>query len=179
VLGLAGAPNFRDLGGYATKDSRHVRWGEVYRSSALSALTPQDEATVGTLHIASEFDLRTAEERAREPDRWLHPPAMVVDSPKQSLRPMTVALLAHVSDAATARQAFIGLCARMPDQYRPEYSATQAVAVRPGLYRRRAEFDRSRIRVGRSLPSERVGSDAGGHRQPAGTADAVRKDVLF
>jgi hypothetical protein len=33
-LQFAGAPNFSDLGGYITADSRRVRWGLIYRSGA-------------------------------------------------------------------------------------------------------------------------------------------------
>lgn len=45
-LGLVGAPNFRDIGGYASSGGRHVRWGKVFRSSELSKLTPEDESKV-------------------------------------------------------------------------------------------------------------------------------------
>jgi len=39
-LGLEGAPNFRDLGGYETSDGRSVRWGLFYRSDRLPAVNP-------------------------------------------------------------------------------------------------------------------------------------------
>ena len=31
VLALENGSNFRDVGGYETADSRHVRWGRIYR----------------------------------------------------------------------------------------------------------------------------------------------------
>lgn len=41
---LAGATNFRDLGGYSTADGRRVRHGRVFRSGHLGGLAPQDIA---------------------------------------------------------------------------------------------------------------------------------------
>jgi protein-tyrosine phosphatase len=123
VLGLQGAPNFRDVGGYATADGRHVRWGMVYRSNTLSALTPADESRVEALHIGTEIDLRTMQERADDPDRWLQPPGDIYQSPKPSLKPLIAQVLASVHDLPTARQSMEHFYARMPDEYRPEYTA--------------------------------------------------------
>ena len=38
-LGMSGTPNFRDFGGYPTADGGRVKWGYLYRSGQLSALT--------------------------------------------------------------------------------------------------------------------------------------------
>ncbi|MEM8609802.1 MAG: tyrosine-protein phosphatase [Myxococcota bacterium] len=59
---LAGQPNFRDLGGYATADGRKVRWGRVFRSGELSQLTDDDVAVLGELGIKTVVDLRSPEE---------------------------------------------------------------------------------------------------------------------
>ncbi|WP_051217921.1 tyrosine-protein phosphatase [Nocardioides insulae] len=67
VLGLESAPNLRDAGGYRTTDGRWVKYGAVYRSPAL-ALTDEDAATVGGLGISDDYDLRTTDEAATEPD---------------------------------------------------------------------------------------------------------------
>src|SRR5262249_45824180 len=48
-LPLEGAINFRDLGGYPTRDGRSVRWGVVYRSDQLSGLTVKDSAYLNWL----------------------------------------------------------------------------------------------------------------------------------
>jgi len=37
-VNLQGAANFRDLGGYTTKDGHRVKWGKVYRSADISKL---------------------------------------------------------------------------------------------------------------------------------------------
>ncbi len=123
VLGLQGAPNFRDLGGYATTDGRHVRTGLVFRSNALSALTQADEARIDQLHIVAEIDLRTVQERQQEPDRWLHKPFDIYESPKPSLAPILRQLMPGVKDAATARHALQTFYAGMPDAYRTEFAS--------------------------------------------------------
>src|SRR4051812_6577947 len=64
---LEGALNFRDLGGYVGRDGRTVRWGRVYRSDALHALTERDLATIAELGLRSVFDLRWSHERERQP----------------------------------------------------------------------------------------------------------------
>ena len=63
-LGLDGAENFRDLGGYPTDDGRRVAWGRLYRSGHLGRLTPSDVAAIARLRIRLVCDLRAASERA-------------------------------------------------------------------------------------------------------------------
>jgi protein-tyrosine phosphatase len=61
---LAGASNFRDLGGYAGKDGRTVRWRRIFRSNHLGHLTESDIAVLRGLGLKSAFDFRGAEERS-------------------------------------------------------------------------------------------------------------------
>jgi hypothetical protein len=68
-LALDGAPNFRDLGGYATADGRHVRWGQFYRSDDLAALTDEDLEKVSALGLKLVCDFRSESEKQSEPDR--------------------------------------------------------------------------------------------------------------
>jgi protein-tyrosine phosphatase len=63
-LNLAGASNFRDLGGYPTRDGRIVRWRQIFRSNHLGHLTDDDVAVVRGLGVRSAFDFRGLEERA-------------------------------------------------------------------------------------------------------------------
>lgn len=58
--------NFRDLGGYAGAEGRRVRWGRLFRSGHLSALTDADRDRVAALGIGVVCDLRMAEELANE-----------------------------------------------------------------------------------------------------------------
>ena len=70
TLPLEGGQNFRDLGGYPTEDHRHVRWGLLFRSGSLYGLTPADFAYLKTLHLRTEVDFRSMQERAAEPTSW-------------------------------------------------------------------------------------------------------------
>ncbi len=65
--------NLRDVGGYETKNGRFVRWGQVYRSGALSRLTDADHESLMQLNVRLVCDLRSDLEVAAAPD--LLPPA--------------------------------------------------------------------------------------------------------
>jgi protein-tyrosine phosphatase len=68
---MEGGRNFRDLGGYRTADGRTVRWGRIYRSGSLGALTPAAAARLEALHPSAIIDLRSTEERASDTNRRL------------------------------------------------------------------------------------------------------------
>jgi protein-tyrosine phosphatase len=69
-LGLVGAPNARELGGFVGSGGRRVRPGTLLRASALGRLTDDDVEAVGKLGIARVLDLRgTAEIELAPPDR--------------------------------------------------------------------------------------------------------------
>lgn len=59
---LTGCVNFRDLGGYPTKDGRRLRWRRLFRSDSLHQLTPEDLPQVRALGVTVAFDLRTPQE---------------------------------------------------------------------------------------------------------------------
>jgi len=61
-LPLDGAFNFRDIGGYRTREGRTVVGRKVYRADALHRLGPADYPTLEPLGIDTIFDLRTATE---------------------------------------------------------------------------------------------------------------------
>ena len=123
ALGLAGAPNFRDLGGYRTASGGMVKRGIVFRSSKLAALTPVDWARVGTLGVGHVYDLRTVEERAAEPDNWPAPAPVAYGSPKPDMGDTIVAMKRAGGDPAKVRAVIRHFYAGMPTLYAPEYSA--------------------------------------------------------
>src|SRR3984957_16571495 len=63
-LNLAGASNFRDLGGYPGRDGRPVRWRQIFRSNHLGHLTEADIEALRPLGLKSAFDFRGTQERA-------------------------------------------------------------------------------------------------------------------
>jgi protein-tyrosine phosphatase len=66
-LSLQGTPNFRDLGGYEAQDGRRLKWGKLYRSSKLSALTDVDINYVKRLGLTLICDFRQVLEQELEP----------------------------------------------------------------------------------------------------------------
>jgi protein tyrosine/serine phosphatase len=54
--------NFRDLGGYATADGRHVKWRTVFRADGIHRLSIEDLASV---NVRTVLDLRTPAELER------------------------------------------------------------------------------------------------------------------
>lgn len=79
---LKGAPNFRDLGGYATSDGRRVKRGLVFRSEGLHTLTAEDYAALHELGIALICDLRSDLERSLKPTVWpehMRPTTLIMD----------------------------------------------------------------------------------------------------
>lgn len=66
-LTLQGTPNFRDLGGYEGHDGRQLKWGKLFRSSKLSALSDMDMKTVRRLGLTLICDFRQVVEQELEP----------------------------------------------------------------------------------------------------------------
>jgi protein-tyrosine phosphatase len=68
-LGMAGTPNFRDFGGYPAAGSRQVKWGFLFRSGQLSALSEQDVDLLASLELDLVFDFRRVEEQETDLSR--------------------------------------------------------------------------------------------------------------
>lgn len=69
VLPIEQGSNFRDIGGYVTKDGHSVRWGKAFRSGAMPLLTEADYSLIGKLDLGAVVDLRSLEEREVAPDQ--------------------------------------------------------------------------------------------------------------
>jgi protein-tyrosine phosphatase len=67
LLRLQGATNFRDLGGYAGREGRSVRWRRLFRSDHLGRLTQADHASLAQLRLHGSIDFRGLAERAASP----------------------------------------------------------------------------------------------------------------
>jgi len=61
-VGLEGQPNFRDIGGYETRDGRKVRPGVIYRSGELPRLTDEDVEKLRTLGVKTVVNFLTPNE---------------------------------------------------------------------------------------------------------------------
>lgn len=63
-----GVTNFRDLGGYRTRDGGRLRWGRVFRADSLHGLTEADLALYERLGLRAVYDLRSESERNERPN---------------------------------------------------------------------------------------------------------------
>ena len=69
TINMAGALNFRDLGGVSASKKKLVRKGVLFRSDGLSRLTENDLKLFEKLKINSVIDLRHTEEIVKAPDK--------------------------------------------------------------------------------------------------------------
>jgi protein-tyrosine phosphatase len=123
LLPLQGGRNFRDLGGYATEDGRHVRWGMLYRSGSMHDLTPADYAALQRRGIRIVCDLRDTRERSAEPVHWPTTGAPQVLSDDYALDPRDFLPAAPMKDwtAYSARAAMTASYPKMLVQFRNQY----------------------------------------------------------
>ena len=63
-LPMAGATNFRDLGGYVGQHGRAVKWRRIFRSDHLAGLTATDQALLAELGVTRAIDFRGKAEGA-------------------------------------------------------------------------------------------------------------------
>lgn len=69
LLPMAGAYNFRDLGGIRTQEGRYVKWGKLFRADDLSNLTKEDVGYLASIPITSVVDFRAQSEARRTKDK--------------------------------------------------------------------------------------------------------------
>jgi protein-tyrosine phosphatase len=67
-LPFDGVTNFRDLGGYPTRQGTHTLWGLVFRSDALHKFTAADLGSYESLGLNAVYDLRGDAERELYPN---------------------------------------------------------------------------------------------------------------
>ncbi len=149
AIPVEGGQNFRDIGGYRTADGRHVRWGLIYRSAALSTLTDQGGRQLDALGIRTVYDLRSTGERAAAPTRWTgSPPARILSQDYISDRgPFRKAFEGGI-DAAKARSAMKDIYPRIVESQTPQFREVFAELLgqpKPMVYHCTAGKDRTGV----------------------------------
>ncbi|MEM7640081.1 MAG: tyrosine-protein phosphatase [Pseudomonadota bacterium] len=104
LLPLEGGRNFRDLGGYPTRDGKTVKWGHAFRSGVMHELTDADYDYLSGLGVKVICDFRESDERLREPTDWRAGAAeyLTFADPEErdpAENPMFAALLSPDTDA--------------------------------------------------------------------------------
>jgi protein-tyrosine phosphatase len=123
VLPLEGGRNFRDLGGYATEDGRHVRWGLLFRSGSLTGLTRTDWSHLASRGVRALCDFRSTRERETEPFLQADLPAVNYWSRDYttSFAELRGMLRADFATGESARQAMISGYRGLPFDQAPAY----------------------------------------------------------
>lgn len=123
LLPLQGGQNFRDLGGYRTRDGRHVRWGLLYRSGSMHFLTPADYAYLEHLGIRTVCDFRDSRERAAEPALWPagKMPTMFADDYRMDAGSPAQAAAALITTGEQARAMLAGRYPGILKQFNSQY----------------------------------------------------------
>ncbi|MBN2328489.1 MAG: tyrosine-protein phosphatase [Candidatus Omnitrophica bacterium] len=67
-LGIEGAVNSRDAGGYITQNGGKIRWGVLLRSNQLAYLTERGQQQFQDLGVKTIVDFRTESQAAAAPD---------------------------------------------------------------------------------------------------------------
>jgi protein-tyrosine phosphatase len=148
---LEGSLNLRDLGGYEAAGGRLVRYGCLFRSDELHALTDADLEAVGKLGIRVVFDLRNVDERDARPNRL--PPGVEVlerESPSSGGETRTTAQQIMEGVLPTPDdEEFAGVYVRLLDVLAPELRVIVERAAdarnRPLLFHCAAGKDRTGI----------------------------------
>lgn len=96
LVHLQGAVNFRDVGGYKTKDGKAVKWNKVFRSAAINKLTDADMDTLKEKHIYTVIDFRGEQEAAAAPDRLLPGAAYTLSPAGSDSLPSAAKMVAYI-----------------------------------------------------------------------------------
>lgn len=146
-LGLRGAVNARDLGGYRTADGRVLRHGVALRSDGLNRLTDEDLDVLTGYGLRQVVDLRSLDEvREAGPDRVPGLPVAEIAAAELSATPITVGrttpggvTLHHLPVFAADFDIYVALrdalADRSPEKQRALLGDGRAAAMMVGLYR--------------------------------------------
>lgn len=69
LLNIHHGYNFRDLGGYQTKDGHKIQAHRLIRSAALDRLSPRDQQFLADYGVRYDVDFRSKDEQIKSPDR--------------------------------------------------------------------------------------------------------------
>ncbi len=110
--------NFRDFGGWKTRDGADIARGRLYRSAAFHDATEADLARLDEMDLRFLVDLRRPDERAHEPNKAMSEGCRVIfndDGPRGSgLPPHLVALMQSDLTAQSTRAYMMNLYREIP-----------------------------------------------------------------
>lgn len=147
---LEGGRNFRDLGGYATRDGRHLKKGLVYRSGTLAELTDADLDRLAELKLHTVYDFRTPAEVRAAPDR-LPPGADIrsielpIGNPGLDVEAMRKRVLSGDIDGLVLPDSYAAVMLEHGDAYRKLFDNLLDPERIPGVFHCSAGKDRTGV----------------------------------
>lgn len=149
-IALEGGTNFRDLGGYATRDGRHVKKGLIYRAGSLAQLTDADLDELARLQLHSVYDFRTPAEVQAAPDR-LPPDANIrrielpIGDPGINIEVLRKRVLSGDIDGLALPDSYAEVMLGHSDAYRTLFDNLLDPARIPGVFHCSAGKDRTGV----------------------------------
>ncbi|WP_316825573.1 tyrosine-protein phosphatase [Pedobacter miscanthi] len=123
AVAVKGATNFRDLGGYETKQGTHVKWNKLFRSGEISKLTDADLMMLDQKHIRFVVDFRGNDEVAKAKDR-LPKNAGYLQLPAGSENLGSwMAQMAKMNSADSLMESFYSQTSHLKAKYQPFFKA--------------------------------------------------------
>jgi protein-tyrosine phosphatase len=119
ILPLEGALNARDLGGYASADGSHVKWGMIFRTGDLNELTDADLHYLEQIPIKTIIDFRDSSEIVSAPDKV---PASLVNQFYLPISPGNVVNLNEIT-SEVAPQILVDVNKLLVTDFQTEYKA--------------------------------------------------------
>ncbi len=115
-LPTEGIHNFRDYGGWLTKDGRQVRRGLLFRSGQHVGASDADLALIAALDIRTVIDLRGTSERERNPCRRVEGFAgeVIFYEGETSSSPPHMDIGPEITTEQFARERMLGVYGRIP-----------------------------------------------------------------
>lgn len=83
LVPLGGGINFRDLGGYRSRDGRTLKWRKLLRCGHLAALTDADLDALEAMGVSRVHDFRREDEQSQSPTRSVR--AEIIDDYQMSI----------------------------------------------------------------------------------------------
>jgi protein-tyrosine phosphatase len=119
ILPLEGALNARDLGGYASADGSHVKWGMIFRTGDLNELTDTDLHYLGQIPIKTTIDFRDSSEIVSAPDKV---PASLVNQFFLPIQPGNITDFNEITPEV-APQILVDINKMLVSDFQSEYKA--------------------------------------------------------
>jgi protein-tyrosine phosphatase len=134
---LANAPNFRDLGGYPSKNGQHTIWQKIFRSQMLAQVSDSDMMKMKELKIKTVIDFRADDEVRKEPSRLPEGVNIIrlpINVGRNDTLPIMQKIMIGVLDSAQCVTFMQTTNRRFVTEFTSQYSAFFNILLQPENY---------------------------------------------